>query len=46
MNYNKNYGINVLKKYVYHVNSNLYKKGGLFLLGKVANSKSYKEPTK
>ncbi len=46
MSYNKNYGTNALKKHVYHVNSNLYKKWGLLLLGKVANSKSHKEPTK
>jgi hypothetical protein len=44
MSYNKNYGINALKEHVCH--SNLYKKWGLLLLGKVANSKSYKKPIK
>jgi len=39
VSYNKNHGINILKKHACHEHPNLYKKWGLFLLQRVTKTK-------
>jgi len=42
VNYNKNHGINALKKHACHEHLDLYKKWGLFLLQRVIETQSEK----